>query len=50
MSYLEYLHLCVKSAIQNMQMPQFTIAYNEITDEEVVDVALIEDNARENMG
>ena len=47
-SYLEQLHLCVKTAIQNIQMPLFTVAFNEITDEEVVDVTLGDVDDREN--
>ena len=36
----------MKNAIQNIQMPQFVVAYNEITDEEVVEVTEGDDNAK----
>ena len=32
----------MKSALQNIQMPEFTVVYNEITDEEVVEVGMRE--------
>lgn len=38
---LEHLHLCVKEAVRNIELPEFVVSYNDVTDEEVVEVNLI---------